>query len=72
MKQVLLLLSWIGLALSVVPAVMYFQGSISHEMTKGLMLVGTVLWFGARIAVGRLNARMDSSGVGVRAVRPPD
>lgn len=64
MKQVLLLLSWIGLALSVVPAVMYFQGSISHELTKGLMLAGTVLWFGARIAVGRVDARPKSAGVG--------
>lgn len=36
-----------GLALSIIPAMLVFQGQISNDLNKQLMLVGLVLWFGA-------------------------
>jgi len=45
MKTILKILSFIGLILTVVPSFMVFSGSITLDMHKWLMLIGTLVWF---------------------------
>lgn len=45
MKTILKILSFIGLILTVVPSFMVFNDSITLDMHKWLMLLGTILWF---------------------------
>lgn len=45
MKPVLKLLSYLGLALTVVPSFLVFYGKIPFEQHTTWMLAGTVLWF---------------------------
>ena len=44
MKQVLQLLSYVGLALTVLPSFGVLAGSLSVPTHKTLMLIGTILW----------------------------
>ena len=46
MKNLLKILSFTGLALTVVPAFFVFAGTITWNLHATLMLVGTVVWFG--------------------------
>ena len=45
MQILLKLLSFVGLALTVVPAFFVFAGTITWSTHATLMLIGTVLWF---------------------------
>ena len=45
MSTLLKLVSFLGLALTVVPAFLVFAGTISWSTHAALMLVGAVLWF---------------------------
>lgn len=45
MKNLLKLISFTGLLLTVVPSVLYFYQNITFDMHKLLMAIGTVLWF---------------------------
>jgi hypothetical protein len=45
MRAILKILSFIGLILTVVPSFLVFSGSITLDMHKWLMLLGTILWF---------------------------
>lgn len=45
MKRLLPMLSAIALMLVIVPACLYLAGSVDKPQMKGLMLIGTVLWF---------------------------
>lgn len=45
MKSLFKLLSYIGLALTIVPAVLVFKGVVSRELQFTMMLVGMFLWF---------------------------
>lgn len=45
MKALLKVLSFAGLALTVVPSILVFNQSISWNMHANLMIVGTLLWF---------------------------
>ncbi len=45
MKNILKLVSLIGLLLTVVPSILYFYGSLSFDMHKWLMALGAVVWF---------------------------
>lgn len=45
MKTIIKLISVIGLALTLVPAFLVYQGSIDLDMNKTLMLIGTLCWF---------------------------
>jgi len=45
MKMILKIISFIGLILTVLPSFMVFSGSITLDMHKWLMLLGTILWF---------------------------
>ncbi|TWT60663.1 hypothetical protein [Rubinisphaera italica] len=39
------LISWIALAATIVPCLLYFSGMIRHETVIISALVGTVVWF---------------------------
>ena len=45
MKKVLMLLSLIGLCLTLIPSYFVFKGSLSWNSHAQLMLAGMVLWF---------------------------
>ena len=45
MKAILKLISIIGLILTLAPSFLVFTGSITMDMNKWLMLIGTILWF---------------------------
>jgi len=45
MNKILMLISYLGLLLVFIPAVMYLSGSIEKSSMMTTMLVGTVLWF---------------------------
>jgi hypothetical protein len=45
MKRWLPLISMAGLALVIVPAVLYLTGTITKDLMTTLMLAGTVVWF---------------------------
>ncbi|MDQ8197666.1 hypothetical protein QEH56_05870 [Pelagicoccus enzymogenes] len=49
MKSVLKLISYLGLALSVVPSLLVFSGSMEFENHYNYMSVGMVLWFASAI-----------------------
>lgn len=46
MKNILKALSFLGLALTIVPSMLVFRGTIAIETHYTLMIVGMVLWFG--------------------------
>jgi membrane protein implicated in regulation of membrane protease activity len=48
MKIILSILSWIGLALTLIPSILLLKGSLEASQLTTLMIVGMVLWFVAR------------------------
>ncbi|MCW9713293.1 hypothetical protein LQ318_10280 [Aliifodinibius salicampi] len=46
MRKILIIISIIGLVLTVVPSVLVFIQEISMEAHKQLMIVGMLMWFG--------------------------
>jgi hypothetical protein len=49
MKRILKLVSYLGLALSLFPAILFANGAITMETAKSIMIVGMFLWFGTAI-----------------------
>lgn len=47
MKHLLQLISIAGLLLTLVPALLVFNGTLPLQQHKWLMLVGVILWFGS-------------------------
>lgn len=45
MKKALKLASWVALAGILVPPILYFNGSVTHDGLEKVMLVATILWF---------------------------
>jgi hypothetical protein len=45
MKKILIIISIIGLVLTVVPSVLVFIQEISMEVHKQFMIVGMLMWF---------------------------
>ena len=45
-KLILQIISFIGLALSILPAFLLFGGMLAKDTYLQLMIVGMVLWFG--------------------------
>jgi hypothetical protein len=39
------LASFIALAATIVPSLLYFSGTMEHEMVKWIALLGTIVWF---------------------------
>lgn len=48
-KLILQIISFIGLALSIIPAFLVFGGVIAKDTYLQLMVVGMVLWFGTAV-----------------------
>ena len=46
MKKILKLISWAGLALTIIPSLLVFNGVVAIETHYVLMAIGMVLWFG--------------------------
>lgn len=45
MKSLLKIISFIALAVTLVPSFLVFKGIITPELSKTLMLIGTIVWF---------------------------
>jgi hypothetical protein len=45
MKSIIKIVSFIGLALTIIPSIMVFSGSIDLDSCKTLMIIGTFIWF---------------------------
>ncbi|WP_423128618.1 hypothetical protein [Gaoshiqia sp. Z1-71] len=45
MKKALIIISFIGLMLTILPSVLVFKGVIEMESHFHLMIIGMVLWF---------------------------
>ena len=48
-KLILQIISFIGLALSIIPAFLLFGGMLAKDTYLQLMVVGMVLWFGTAL-----------------------
>lgn len=54
MKKLLPIISFLGLALVILPACLYLAGYMDKPQIKILMLIGTALWFiAAPLWIGR-------------------
>lgn len=51
MRRLLITLSILALVLTVVPSLLLYAGVITHDRLNMFMLLGTILWFGASIAL---------------------
>ncbi|MAT68603.1 MAG: hypothetical protein CMJ58_03690 [Planctomycetaceae bacterium] len=49
MKAALKLVSYAGLALTIVPAVLLYHGRIDDALYRNLMVLGMLVWFGSAI-----------------------
>ena len=49
MHLVLRLISYTGLVLSILPAILVYLGRLDHATHTTLMVVGMVMWFGAAV-----------------------
>lgn len=45
MKLILQIISYTGLALTLIPAFLVFQGVLNLDTNKNLMFLGAMLWF---------------------------
>ena len=45
MKNIVKIISYAGLGLSIIPAILVFNGSINADTCKMLMAAGTFIWF---------------------------
>jgi hypothetical protein len=49
MRTLLMIISFIGLGLTLIPSILILTGDVTMTQNKTLMLIGTVLWFGTVI-----------------------
>ncbi|MBX3426867.1 MAG: hypothetical protein KF688_14400 [Pirellulales bacterium] len=49
MHALLKLVSYAGLALTIVPSVLVYRGAIEMDMHYKIMIVGMLLWFGSAV-----------------------
>ncbi len=45
MRLVLQIISWIALAMTVLPSVVYFSGNMELDRVKWLLILASVVWF---------------------------
>ena len=45
MKNLAKIISFLALAASLVPSLLYFTGTIGHDAVKWTALAGTIIWF---------------------------
>lgn len=55
MQNIIKIIGRIGLLVTIVPAVCFLFGWMSLEVTKGLMILGSVMWLVAAPIVQKLN-----------------
>lgn len=48
MKTILNILSWVGLALTLIPSILLLAGTLKAEQVTLLMTIGMVVWFVSR------------------------
>ena len=48
-KLILQIISFIGLALSIIPALLVFGGILAKDTYLQLMIAGMILWFGTAV-----------------------
>jgi len=58
MRRILQLISWISLAATIVPAILYSNDKIPLDVLKTIMLAATICWF---ISTSLWMGRKDSS-----------
>ncbi len=46
MRTLTIIISFIGLAMTIIPSFLVLIGEASTDLNKNLMIIGTVLWFG--------------------------
>ena len=49
MKYIYIILAVVGLAMLLVPSLLFFSGKIESEQMKNYMFIGTLLWFSGAI-----------------------
>lgn len=49
MKTILLIVSYLGLALTLLPSFFFVAGVVPSATYKSLMVIGTLLWFGTSV-----------------------
>lgn len=49
MKTILIIVSYLGLALTILPSFFLVAGVIPSEICKSLMILGTLFWFGTSV-----------------------
>lgn len=54
MKSIWTITGWLGLFLTLFPAILLFWGDIGFSLYKQLMLIGCALWFGSKLAVNNV------------------
>ena len=47
MRILTIIISFIGLALTIIPSFLVLTGEASMDQNKNFMLIGTILWFGS-------------------------
>ena len=47
MRTLTIIISFIGLALTIIPSILVLLGEASMAENKNYMLIGTLLWFGS-------------------------
>jgi len=45
MSMLLKILAYVGLVLTLIPAILFFQGSVDRELLQHLATAGMLLWF---------------------------
>lgn len=48
-KTLLKLISYLGLAMSILPAMLFFAGKLDRQTYLNLLIVGMILWFSTAI-----------------------
>jgi len=46
MRTIWIIISFIGLGLTIIPSILILTGHATMDQNKNLMLFGTILWFG--------------------------
>ena len=57
MQQILKIVGRIGLLVTIVPALLFLMGWISLDVSKTLMIVGTIMWLVAAPLVQKMNKK---------------
>ena len=59
MKSILVIVSYLGLALTILPSFFLVTGVVPSTTCKSLMLIGTLFWFGTSVFwVGKKEASL--------------